>query len=118
LYDILIANKLIYIKKGEQTMDTAAGGQWTTLIMMAVIFGVFWLLLIRPQRKQQKTRQAMLENLKVGDRVTTIGRFYGTVTKIKDDILTIKVGPNDTELMIDRRGIDSVNEEFDAESMV
>ena len=79
---------------------------------------VFYFLLIRPQRKQQKTRKTMLENLKVGDRITTIGRMYGTVSKIKDDILTVKVGPNDTELMIDRRGIDSVNEEFDAESMV
>lgn len=96
----------------------AAGGQWTTIIMMVAIFGVFWFILIRPQRKQQKIRQQMLENLKVGDRVTTIGRFYGTVTKIKDDIITLKIGPNDTELMIDRRGIDAVNEEFDAESMV
>ncbi len=89
-----------------------------SLLFIGIMLVVFYFLLIRPQKKQQKTRKAMLENLKVGDRVTTIGRFYGTVTKIKDDILTIKVGPNDTELIIDRRGIDSVNEEFDAESMV
>lgn len=89
-----------------------------SLLFIGVMMVVFYFLLIRPQRKQQKTRKTMLENLKVGDRITTIGRMYGTVSKIKDDILTVKVGPNDTELMIDRRGIDSVNEEFDAESMV
>ena len=89
-----------------------------SLLFIGIMMAVFYFLMIRPQRKQQKTRQAMLDNLKVGDRVTTIGRFYGTVTKIKDDVVTLKIGPSDTELMIDRRGIDSVNEEFDAESMV
>lgn len=89
-----------------------------SLLFIGIMMVVFYFLLIRPQRKQQKTRQAMLDQLKVGDIVTTIGRFYGTVTKIKDDIVTIKIGPNDTELMIERRGIDSVNEAFDAESMV
>lgn len=89
-----------------------------SLLFIGIMMVVFYFLLIRPQRKQQKTRQAMLDQLKVGDIVTTIGRFYGTVTKIKDDIVTIKIGPKDTELMIERRGIDSVNEAFDAESMV
>ncbi len=98
---------------------TEAGGSgWSMIITMVLFFAVFYFLFIRPQRKQQKTRKEMLDNLKVGDRVTTIGRFYGTVVKIKDDILTISVGPDDTKMMIDRRGIDSVNEEFDAESMV
>ena len=89
-----------------------------SLLFIGLMMVVFYFLLIRPQKKQQKTRKTMLDNLKVGDRVTTIGRFYGTVVKIKDDILTVKIGPSDTEMMIDRRGIDSVNEEFDAESMV
>lgn len=89
-----------------------------SLLFIGVMMVVFYFLLIRPQRKQQKTRKTMLDQLKVGDIVTTIGRFYGTVTKIKDDIVTIKIGPNDTELMVERRGIDSVNEAFDAESMV
>lgn len=99
---------------------TAAPG--TSPIVSILLFGgffaVMWFIMIRPQKKQQKLRQQMLDNLQVGDRVTTIGRFYGTVTKIKDDIITIKIGPNDTELMIEKRGIDSVNEVVDAESML
>lgn len=85
---------------------------------MLILVVVFYFMLIRPQRKQQKARQALLDNLKVGDRVTTIGRMYGTVVKIKDDILTVEVGPDGTKLMFDRRGIDSVNEEADAESLI
>ncbi len=88
------------------------------LALPVLLLVVFWFMLIRPQRKQQKKRKEMLDNVKVGDRVTTIGRFYGTVVKIKDDIFTISVGPDDTKLMIERRGIDAVNEEFDAESQV
>ena len=101
-------------------MEAITGNQsmLQSVLFIGIMMVVFYFLLIRPQRKQQKTRKSMLENLKVGDRITTIGRLYGTVSKIKDDILTVKVGPNDTELMIDRRGIDSVNETFDAESMV
>lgn len=89
-----------------------------SLSFIVIMFAVFFFFVIRPQRKQQKTRQEMLSNIKVGDSVTTIGRMYGTVVKIKDDIVTVSVGPDDTKLMFDRRGIDSVNEEFDAESMM
>jgi len=82
------------------------------------ILVVFYFLLIRPQQKAQKKRREMLNQLKVGDRVTTIGRIYGTVVKIKDDVITIEVGPDKVKLMLDRRGIDAVNEQFDAESQI
>lgn len=99
-------------------MENLATSQYSSIITIVLMLAVFYFLLIRPQRKQQKTRKEMLGNLKVGDVVTTIGRLYGTVVKIKDDIITVSVGPDDTKLMFDRRGIDSVNETFDAESMV
>lgn len=95
-----------------------SGGGISSILMIVAMIAIFYFLLIRPQKKQQKTRKTMLENVKVGDRVTTIGRLYGTVVKIKDDILTVEVGPDATKLMLDRRGIDSVNEEFDAESIL
>lgn len=99
-------------------MSADALGSLQPILLMVVMLVVFYFLLIRPQRKQQKKRQEMLSNLSVGDRVTTIGRMYGTVVKIKDEIITLEIGPDGMKLMFDRRGIDSVNEEFDAESMV
>lgn len=92
--------------------------QYSQLLIPIALVAVFYFLLIRPQQKQQKKRKSMLSELKVGDRITTIGRIYGTVTKIKDDIVTIEVGSKKIELMIDRRGIDSINEVADAESML
>lgn len=90
----------------------------TPFLLPVGLIVVFYFLLIRPQQKQQKKRKAMLSELKVGDRITTIGRVYGTVTKIKDDIVTIEVGSKKIELVIDRRGIDSINDQFDAESQL
>lgn len=90
----------------------------TPFLLPIGLLVVFYFLLIRPQQKQQKQRKSMLAELKVGDRITTIGRIYGTVIKIKDDVVTIEVGSTKTQLVIDRRGIDSINDQFDAESQL
>lgn len=58
------------------------------LILMGVIF---YFLLYRPQKKEQKKRSDLLDNLKKGDRIVTIGGVYGTITAITDKIITLKV---------------------------
>jgi len=102
------------------TEGGAAGilGQYGTLIIPILLIVVFYFLLIRPQQKQQKKRKSMLSELKVGDRITTIGRVHGVVTRIKDEIVTIEVGAKKTELILDRSGISSINEFEDPESML
>ncbi len=60
---------------------------------MGAIVVVFWFLLIRPQQKKDKAVKKMRAELKVGDRVCTIGGLYGTVQNIKDDVITIGIGP-------------------------
>jgi preprotein translocase subunit YajC len=54
---------------------------------------VFWFLFLRPQRKEQQTRQAMISNMKKNDRVVTVGGIYGVVTNVhrEADEVTIKV---------------------------
>ena len=64
----------------------------TTFLPMVLIFVVFYFMLIRPQRKKDKQVKEMLNNLKHGDRITTIGGIYGTITGIKDDTITLAVG--------------------------
>ena len=72
-----------------------------TLIMLAMFVGIFYLLLIRPQRQQQKRHQEMVRDLRRGDEVATIGGIVGKIIHIKDDRLTIKTG-EDTRLVIER----------------
>ncbi|MBP3427960.1 MAG: preprotein translocase subunit YajC [Clostridia bacterium] len=91
------------------------------LLPMILIFVVFYFMLIRPQRKKDKEAQQMLKNLKVGDRICTIGGFYGTIVRIKDDVLTIEVGDAKTQMMIARwavKNIDTLSIENDAETLI
>lgn len=63
------------------------------LVLPLVLMGaVFYFMLIRPQRKKDKKVKEMLNNLKHGDRITTIGGIYGTIVGIKDDTVTLAVG--------------------------
>ncbi|MBR1686273.1 MAG: preprotein translocase subunit YajC [Clostridia bacterium] len=92
----------------------------TTLLPMVLIFVVFYFMLIRPQQKKDKQVKEMLNNLKVSDRVCTIGGIYGTITQIKDDTITLSVGNQNMTMVVARWGIRSVEEvsiENDTESL-
>lgn len=56
-----------------------------------LIFFVFYFLLIRPQQKQQKTREAMLKAVEKGDSVVTDGGIHGVITGVTDDVLTLEI---------------------------
>ncbi|HHZ16230.1 MAG TPA: preprotein translocase subunit YajC [Clostridia bacterium] len=49
---------------------------------------------VRPQQKMRKERQEMLDNLKVGDKIVTIGGIYGKITTLKEDVMQLEVAPN------------------------
>ena len=92
----------------------------TTFLPMVLIFVVFYFFLIRPQRKKDKQVKEMLNNLKAGDRVCTIGGIYGTIVGIKDDTVTLSVGRDNLSMVVARWGIRSVEEvtiENDAEAL-
>ena len=91
------------------------------LLPMILIFVVFYFVLIRPQRKKDKEAKAMLDNLKVGDRICTIGGIYGTIVKIKDDVLTVEVGEQKTQLVFARwaiRNVEQLSVTNDSEQLV
>ena len=88
---------------------------------MILIFVIFYFMLIRPQRKKDKEAKQMLDNLKVGDRICTIGGIYGTIVRIKDQVLTIEVGEQKTQMMIARwavRNVEQLNVTNDAENLI
>ncbi len=64
------------------------------LLPMALIFGVFYIMMIRPQQRKEKERRRMIENVKKGDRVMFGGGLFGTVVNAKDQTLVIKVADN------------------------
>jgi preprotein translocase subunit YajC len=67
------------------------GSIWPMLVFLVVIFGMFYFVMIRPQRKRQKEQQAMMSALKVGDKVMTIGGIFGTIEKTDEHSLVLKM---------------------------
>ena len=64
------------------------------ILPWVLIFGIFWFFLIRPQQKQKKEHQNMLDNLSVGDQIVTIGGIKGKVIKIRDNNIRVRVSSN------------------------
>lgn len=82
-----------------------------TFLPMILIVVVFYFFLIRPQRKKDKKVKEMLNALKVGDRVCTIGGMYGTITNIRDEnTVTLALGPQEVPVVFARWAIRSVEE--------
>ena len=67
------------------------GFDWSIIIFLILIFGMFYLILIRPQRRKQKEHQQLMEELKLGDRVITAGGIYGKIESLSQDSVIIKV---------------------------
>ncbi len=68
-----------------------AGAGIVTFLPFILIILIMYFLMIRPQNKKQKETQKMLDALKKGDKVITIGGIHGTVSNVKDDTVTVKV---------------------------
>lgn len=90
------------------TMPENVAAVLVQILPLVLIVVVFYFLLIRPQRKKDKEVKNMLANLKVGDRITTIGGIYGTISAIKDDVITIDVGADKTKMIIARWAVRSL----------
>ena len=84
-----------------QAQAPATGNPFGTVFMFGTIFLIFYFLLIRPQRKQQKSHDEMVKSLSRGDEVVTIGGIIGKIIHLTDDRMTIKTA-DDTRLEIER----------------
>ena len=84
--------------------DMAAGlASWGPILIMVA---VFYFLLYRPQKNAQKKHKAMLDALKKGDRVVTIGGIYGTVTGLEEKTIKLKVA-NNVEIELARSAVNT-----------
>lgn len=74
--------------------QSSQGGGFSFIFVMILIFVVFYFLLIRPQQKQAKERQKLLDNLEKGDEVITNGGLHGRITGITDTVITLEIADN------------------------
>lgn len=91
----------------------AMPGGIVNIVFIVFIIGMMYFMLIRPQKKREKEAKAMLDALKVGDKIVTIGGICGKVSKIKDSYVIIETGNIGTQdeksfLKMERDAIKSV----------
>jgi preprotein translocase subunit YajC len=92
-----------------QGAEGAGGGNpIMTFLPFVAIIAIFYFLIIRPQNKKQKETQKMLSALKKGDRVVTIGGIHGTIQKVKEQSVVLKVDEN-TSIEFNRSAISGVS---------
>lgn len=87
-----------------QSVMNFLGGPGLLIILMIAMVAI----MILPQRKQQKKAKEMLDNIKEGDRIRTIGGFYARVEQVKDDYFIIELLPDKAKAMIARGAVATV----------
>lgn len=90
-----------------QFENVSGPGPLVQLLPLALVFVVFYFLLIRPQQQKAKAQRQMIDNLKRNDEVITAGGLYGKVIELNEKIVTIEIAAN-VRVRVDRPHIDSV----------
>ena len=76
-------------------MNASSGmGMVGAIVWMVVLFGILYFLMLRPQKKEQKRLQAMLNDMEVGDSIVTTGGFYGVVIDMTEEDVIVEFGNN------------------------
>ena len=81
---------------------------FSSMIMIAAMFGIMYFLIIRPQKKQQEKVQDMLSSITVGDSVVTIGGLHGIVDEINEVAKTIVLDCEGIYLTFERRAVSRI----------
>ena len=84
------------------------------LVVVIVLFVLFWLVVIRPQRRRQVEQSRMIERIEVGDEIVTAGGLYGRVLGLGDDELLVEIAPG-TNVRVARRAVAGLVEAEDEE---
>ena len=80
-----------------------------TFIPLILIFVVFYVLLILPQQKKQKKHRQMIESLKRGDKVITMGGIHGAVTHVGENTVTLKIA-DDVKVEVNKGAIATIKQ--------
>ena len=100
----------IYLLDAPATTNNTMSS-YLPLGMIAVFVVLFWLLIMRPQKKQEKEAAQMRDSIKAGDEVITIGGIIGRVVIVRDDKIMIETGNDKTKLTILKSSVKSVEPE-------
>lgn len=99
-----------FIAMAPSSGGDAGGSLMTTVIMFGLIFVIFYFMIIRPQQKRAKERQALLDSVKKGDKIITSGGMHGKVINIDESTILVEVADN-VKIKIERSAVTGVTRE-------
>lgn len=70
-----------------------------SFLPIILIFGIFWLLVFRPQKKERDRRRQMVDNVRKNDKIVTIGGIHGVVRKVEDSDVVIAIDAEEKDKM-------------------
>ena len=79
----------------------------SSMLMLAIMFGVFYFMMIRPENKRKKETEEMRASIRNGDSITTIGGIIGTVVDVKEDKVVIETSADRVRIEFAKWGISS-----------
>lgn len=82
----------------------SGGNMGTMILMMAIIFAIFYFLVIRPQQQKQSKHEELIEGLEKGDRVVTVGGIHGQISSVSEDTIKLTVA-KDIKLTLNREKV-------------
>ena len=71
--------------------ESGGGGNFVFVGYLILMMAIFWVVLIRPQRRREQTRKDLVSNIKSGDRIVFCGGILGTVANVKEDVFVVKI---------------------------
>lgn len=89
---------------------SGGGNPIISLVFMGVLLIGLFLIMILPQKKREKQMKQMLDSLRPGTRIRTIGGIYGTIVTVKEDLVTIVTGPDDVRLVFVKGAIATIED--------
>lgn len=90
------------------TGTSGGGADWTMWLFPILLIVIFVVMIIVPNRRKDKKFKQMMDSIKVGDRIKTIGGFYGKVISMKEDLVIFECGPDKVQMEIAKGAIASV----------
>ncbi len=93
--------------------DGAGGGSMiSTVVMFSLIIFIFYFMIIRPQQKRAKERQSLLEGVKKGDKIITVGGVHGTVVGMEEKTLLIEISDG-VKVKYEKTAVSTINRPSD-----
>jgi preprotein translocase subunit YajC len=101
----------VYLQSAGGFGSFGSFGSMGQLALPVIFIAALYFLMIAPNQKKQKAWQQMLSGLKSGDRVTTNGGLRGTVLQVKDDVVIVRIAPDNVKLEFVKSAIAAVTTE-------